>query len=167
MYYINLIFLYSFLGFTLESFYFKYINVNAHSSIFTGPYTLVYGFGMLFCLLIYNYLPDLNLFIYYLLFTVTTSLIEYIGGHVINKLLKIDKWDYSNFKFHFGKYICLRNSLIWGLLSTFIVIYIHPYLSTNVLLTIPKNTTIVILIIFIVDLINLIINRLKAMFIKH
>ena len=47
MYYINFIFLYSFLGFALESLYFKIHNINAHSSIFIGPYTLVYGFGML------------------------------------------------------------------------------------------------------------------------
>jgi len=162
MYYINLIFLYSFLGFTLESFYFKYINANAHSSIFTGPYTLVYGFGVLACLLVYNIISPTNIFIYYILFTITTSLIEYIGGHVIHFFLKKDKWNYSNFKIHFGKYLCLRNCLIWGILSTFIILYIQPYLNTHILLTIPKNATIIILIIFIIDLLNLIIKTIQT-----
>ena len=161
MYYFNLIILYSFLGFTLESFYYKYVNANEHSSIFTGPITLVYGFGVLACLLIYNYLPNVNIIIYYILFTITTSLIEYIGGHLIHYFLKINKWNYSNSKIHFGKYLCLRNSLIWGLLSTYIIIYVHPYLNTNILLTIPKNTSIIILIVFTIDLINLIIKIIK------
>ena len=161
MYYFNLIILYSFLGFALESFYFKYIDANEHSSIFTGPITLVYGFGMLLCLLIYNSIPNTNIFIYYILFSLATSLIEYIGGHIIHIFLKIDKWDYSNFKYHFGKYICLKNSLIWGLLSTFIIIYIHPYLNNNLLLTIPNNFSFILLIIFIIDLTNLIIKIIK------
>ena len=161
MYYINLIFLYSFLGFTLESFYYKYVKANEHSSIFTGPYTLVYGFGMLFCLLIYNILPSTNIFIYYILFTIITSLTEFIGGNIIYLTLHIDKWDYSNNKYHFGKYICLRNCLIWGLLSTIICLYVHPFLNTNILLTIPKHTTIIILIIFIIDLMHLIISKSK------
>ena len=54
LYYINLVFFYSLLGFVLESVVYKHNNTNAHSSIFTGPYTLVYGFGMLFCILCYE-----------------------------------------------------------------------------------------------------------------
>ena len=156
MYYINFIFLYSFLGFTLESTYYKFCNANLHSSIFLGPYTLVYGFGMLFCYLIYKILPIHNIFVYYILFTIITTLIEYIGGNLIYLFLHIDKWDYSRYKYHFGKYICLNNALIWGLLSTFIILFIHPYLHNNILLTIPNYITIIILIVFIIDLIYLI-----------
>ena len=163
MYYINFIFLYSFLGFTLENVYFKYHNINAHSSIFIGPYTLVYGFGMLLSFLIYNYLKlpinILSIIIYYIIFTISTSLIEFIGGNIIHLLLHIDKWDYSNYKYHFGKYLCLNNSLIWGLLVLFTIFFIHPYLNTNILLTIPNNITIIIIIIFILDLIHLIIKK--------
>ena len=161
MYYINLIFLYSFLGFTLESFYFKYTNKNCHSSIFTGPYTLVYGFGMLGCILIYNNIHT-NIFIYYLIFTIVTTLIEYIGGNLIHYFLKIDKWDYSNSKYHFGKYICLTNALIWGILSTFTIYYLHPFFNNNILLQIPTKSTIIFIIIFIIDFINLLIKTLKS-----
>ena len=120
MYYINFIFLFSILGFILESTFFKLTNTNAHSSIFLGPYTLVYGFGMLFSFFIYKYLSLPNNIIFYiinyLMFCLITSLTELIGGHVIHYFLNIDKWNYSNYKYHFGKYLCLRNSLIWGIL---------------------------------------------------
>ena len=167
MYYFNFILLYSFIGFTLESFYYKLHNCNMHSSIFTGPYTLVYGFGMFFSYLFFLYLNNilpLNLhtyILYYMAFTIITSIIEYLGGNIIYYFLKIDKWNYSNYKYHFGKYLYLRNSLIWGLLVLITIIFIHPYLNNNILLTIPKNTTIMLIIIFLIDLANLILKIIK------
>ena len=161
-YYINLVFLYSFLGFTLESVVFKYYNVNMHSSIFLGPYTLVYGFGMLFCILIYNQLNTIivnNLFtyfLYYLIFVFITSLIEFIGGHLIHFFLHIDKWNYSNHKYHIGKYLTLENSLIWGILALSFIKFIHPFFNLYILYTIPKTTTLIILFIFFIDLLFLI-----------
>ena len=165
MYYINFIFLYSFLGFTLESFYFKYCNAQIHSGIFKGPYTLVYGFGMLASFIIYNNLSlilnnnIISYFLYYIIFILITTIIEFIGGHIIHLFLNIDKWDYSNNKYHFGKYICLKNSLIWGILVFIIIFYIHPYLNNNILLTIPNYSTYTILFVFLIDLIQLIIKR--------
>ena len=128
MYYINFIFLYSFLGFVLESVYFKVHNSNIHSGIFLGPYTFVYGFGMIISYLSFELLKLPNNFlsyiIYYLIFTILTSLIEFIGGHTIHYFLHIDKWDYRKYKYHFGKYLCLKNSLIWGILVSIIVVSI-------------------------------------------
>ena len=83
------------------------------------------------------------------------------AGPVIHYFLKIDKWDYTNYKIHFGKYLCLKNSLLWGLLVLTIIFYIHPYLNKNILLTIPNKITILILIIFILDLIYLIKKIIK------
>lgn len=167
MYYINFIFLYSVLGFILESSVYKYYKVNEHSSIFTGPYTLVYGFGMLFCNLIYNFLNKflslniLTIILYYIVFTITTSLIEFIGGNVIHFFLKIDKWNYSKYKYSFGKYITLKNSLIWGILSLIMIFYFQPYFHKHILLTIPNYFTIIIIIFFLIDLIHLILINKK------
>ena len=163
MYYINFIFLYSFLGFVLESVYFKVHNSNNHSGIFLGPYTFVYGFGILASYLFFKLiqLPN-NIFSYiidYFIFVIITSLIECAGGHIIHYLLHIDKWDYRNYKYHLGKYLCLNNSLIWGILVFIIIFYIHPYLDKNILLTIPKHFTIIVFIFFTIDLLILIINN--------
>ena len=162
LYYINLIFFYSLLGFVLESVVYKYHDVNEHSSIFKGPYTLVYGFGILFCILIYNKLNiylDNNIFsylIYYIIFTIITTLTEFIGGHVIHFFLKIDKWNYTNHKYHFGKYICLDYAIYWGILSLFTIIKIHPFFNRFILNNIPNYTTYIILFVFIIDLLYLI-----------
>ena len=156
IYYINLVFFYSLLGFILESVVYKISNASEHSSIFYGPYTLVYGFGVLFCILIYNKLNlDNNIFsifLYYIIFTIITTTIEFIGGNIINYFLKIDKWNYTKHKYHFGKYICLDNSIYWGILSLFTIFNLHPFFNKYILLNIPNYTTYIILIIFIIDL---------------
>ena len=164
LYYINLIFFYSLLGFILESVVYKISNTNEHSSIFKGPYTLVYGFGMLFCLLFHNFINlSNNVFsyiFYFIIFTILTTTTEFIGGHVINYFLKIDKWNYSNHKYHFGKYICLDYAICWGILSLFIFFKLHPFFDNHILKNIPSYTTYIILLIFIIDLIYLIKNKI-------
>ena len=94
-YYINYLFLYSILGFILESFYFKLHNANIHSGIFYGPYNFIYGIGMIICLYVYNTLSFscniINILIYYIIFTLITTIIKFISGHIIHYLLKIDK----------------------------------------------------------------------------
>ena len=52
---------------------------------------------------------------------------EYIYDTTL--LLKIDKWNYQNHKYHLGKYICLDYAIYWGLLATFIIKYLHPFFN--------------------------------------
>ena len=166
MYYFNLIIFYSLLGFILESVVYKISKSNEHSSIFYGPYTLVYGFGVLVCILVFNFLNNfltinpLTILIYYVLFTLLTTTIEYIGGNLIHYFFKIDKWNYNNHKYHFGKYICLDNSLYWGILSLLVIFYLHPYFHKNILITIPNQVSFLILIIFLIDLTLVIIKKI-------
>ena len=159
-YYINYLFLYSILGFLLESFYFKLHNANMHSGIFYGPYNFIYGIAMLSCFYVYNKL-SLNIITYYFIFTIITTIIEFISGHIIYYLLKIDKWDYTPFKYHFGKYICIRNSLIWGLLSIICIYILNPYLINKILFIIPKTFSISLIILFLIDFILSIIKNHK------
>ena len=58
LYYINCLFLYSLLGFVLESTVFKIKKVNIHSGIFYGPITEVYGFGAIALILLKIYIID-------------------------------------------------------------------------------------------------------------
>lgn len=162
LYYINIIFFYSLLGFILESVVYKHCNSNAHSSIFKGPYTLVYGFGMLFCIIVYNKLNlhldnnVLSYILYYLIFTIITTTVEFIGGNIIHYFLKIDKWNYTNHKYHFGKYICLDYAIYWGFLSLFNIKFLHPFFINNIINNIPSYTTYIIIIVFLIDLLYLI-----------
>ena len=167
MYYIKLFFLYSLLGFVMESTLYKIVSSSRHSSIFYGPVTTVYGFGIIAIELLNKYLfmkintnIILKLIIEYLVLTITLSLIEYLGGNILNILFKIDLWDYSNKAIHFGKYVCLINSLIWGILG---VLYIHVFKNiTDAILTqITTKNIYFCIIIFIIDLALVLINKLK------
>ena len=131
MYYTKIFLLYSLLGFIMESTLFKVKVVNKHSGIFYGPKTAVYGVGIISIELLNKYFfkkikchKIIKILIEFITLTIILSLIEYLGGNILNYLFNIDMWDYSNIKPNFGKYICLQNSIIWGILGT---IYIHIF----------------------------------------
>ena len=165
MYYTKLFLLYSLLGFIMESTLFKVIVVNKHSGIFYGPMTAVYGVGVLSIELLNKHFfkrfkcnKILKLLIEFITLTIILSLIEYLGGNILNYLFDIDMWDYSDIKFNFGKYICLQNSIIWGVLGT---IYIHIFkpFTDKILNQITIKETYLFLILFIMDTILVLINK--------
>ena len=77
---------------------------------------------------------------------------------ILNYLFNIDMWDYSNINPNFGKYICLQNSIIWGILGT---IYIHIFkpFTDKILNQITIKETYLFLILFIIDTILVLINK--------
>lgn len=166
MYYTKIFLLYSLFGFVMESTLYKIIKTNKHSGIFYGPMTAVYGFGIISIEILNKYLfkkikcnKILKLIIEYIILTLILSLIEYLGGNILNYLFDIDMWDYSNTKIHFGKYVCLRNSLIWGLLG---VAYLHIFkpFTDKLLNQVTKRETYFFFIIFMIDTIMTLITKL-------
>jgi len=159
MYYINSFFLYSLFGFVMESDVYKISGSNRHSSIFYGPITTVYGFGVLGLILLKKYIIDklkcnkiLKLIITYILCMIILTLIEYIGGNILNILFDIDMWNYEKKMFNFGKYICLELSLIWGLFGVIYIYYLKDFID-KIIKLIPIWFSYVSVIIFIIDLI--------------
>ena len=128
--------------------------------------TAVYGVGVLSIELLNKYFfkkikchKVLKLLIEFITLTIILSIIEYLGGNILNYLFNIDMWDYSNIKPNFGKYICLQNSIIWGILGT---IYIHIFkpFTDKIIKTITHKETYLFLTIFIIDTILVLINKL-------
>ena len=166
MYYIKIFLLYSLLGFVMESTLFKIKLSRKHSGIFYGPMTAVYGVGIISIELLNKYFFKkikcnklLKLIIEFLILTIVLSLIEYLGGNILNYLFDIDMWDYSNIKPNFGKYICLQNSIIWGILGT---VYIHVFkqFTDKILNQITLKETYLFLGIFIIDTILVLVTKL-------
>ena len=167
MYYIKIFLLYSLLGFVMESTLFKIKLSKKHSGIFYGPMTAVYGVGIVSIELLNKYFfkkikcnTILKLLIEFITLTIVLSLIEYLGGNILNYLFDIDMWDYSKIEPHFGKYICLQNSLIWGVLGT---IYIHVFkLFTDKILNQMSNREIYLfLTLFVIDTIMTLVTKLS------
>ena len=69
-------------------------------------------------------------------------------------------WDYSNQKFHIGKYISLSMSLIWGVGSIFLIYFVKPWIS-DYINKIPNGVTILFIVLFITDIIITMYNKLK------
>lgn len=164
-YYINSLYFYSLLGFILESTVYKIRGSKKHSSIFYGPITMVYGFGILFLLLIKKYFIDKlrvrkvkKVIIVFLTCTVILSFVELLGGIVLNKLFDIDMWNYSNKSFHFGKYVCFELALVWGILGTIYVYFLKDFLDQFINL-IPKKLTIIFIILNVIDTFFVFVNK--------
>ena len=166
MYYIKNFLLYSLSGFIIESTLFKIVNCTKKSGIFYGPMTAVYGVGIIAILLLNKYFfkkIKCNKYFKYLIefitLTIILSLIEYIGGNTLHKLFNIDMWNYSKKFLNIGKYICLINSLIWGLLGVLFIHILKPF-TDKIINIITTKETIIASVLFITDLLAVLILKL-------
>lgn len=154
MYYINYFFIFSILGHIFETI------ISNKSGILYGYWTPVYGFGCILILIIhklldnYQKIKNIGKFkkIIILFFTsfVILSIVELIGGYLIELIFGIEMWNYSSFIFNIGKYISLETSLIWGISSIILIYIIKPFLDKYVY-KIPKIISYVLLILLFVD----------------
>ena len=159
MYYINSFFVYSVLGYFFETIVSKITGKRFESGIMYGPITPIYGIGVVIILIVSKYL-FINLhmprwfetLIVFFSLIIILTLMEFIGGILIEKLFGIVFWDYSHLKWNIGKYISLEISLVWGFLSIFLIYVIKPLLDKFVV-KIPTFITYSLIIIFIVDMV--------------
>ena len=68
----------------------------------------------------------------FLLGMLLCTLVELIGGWVLERAFHTRWWNYSDEPFNLGGYICLRFSIMWGLAVTFAVRLIHPLIFAMV-----------------------------------
>lgn len=125
MYYVNYFFLYSILGHLLETFI--YLFYSGESGILFCPWTPIYGFGVVIIIYGYNLIKKrvqnkwLQYFLVFLIGFILLTILEWVGGILIEKIFGIVFWSYKDFKFNYGNYISLEVSLIWGLASMMVV----------------------------------------------
>ncbi len=158
-YYINTFLIYSIIGFLIES-SLKYIFLkNMNNGILYGPWIPVYGIGCVFIILIMNFVFTrikvsrfIKIILVFLLSMFTLTIIELLGGVLIEKTFHKVFWDYSNMKYNIGHYISLEMSLLWGIMSL-IVIYIIKPLVDKIIKKIPSIITYLVLVSFILDLV--------------
>ena len=159
MFYVNCFFVYSVLGYFFETIISKITGNRFESGIMYGPITPIYGIGVVIILIVSKYL-FINLhmprwfetLVVFFSLIIILTLMEFIGGILIEKLFGIVFWDYSHLKWNIGKYISLEISLVWGFLSIFLIYVIKPLLDKFVV-KIPSFISYSLIIIFIVDMI--------------
>lgn len=163
MYYVNIFFIFSFIGFLFENVLNIFTNDNFNSGILYGPWTFIYGIGVLLMVIVYKFLQQYHLkkwkevVLFYIIITIVMTLVEFSGGMLIETIFHRTYWDYTNMRFNYGKYICLEVSLAWGLLSTFITYLVLPFIN-KIEKKIPWFVSVGLIILFIVDIIFTLIN---------
>lgn len=148
-------FVYSFIGWLAEDIYCgigqrKIVN----RGFLYGPYCPIYGFGSL--IVIYLLIPiqehPLLVFLGGFFFT---SLLEYITSYIMEKLFNERWWDYSTYPFNINGRVCLRNSLLFGIMAFVLIYLVHPHVANLYLRISPKILNpilIIVLVLFIFDI---------------
>ena len=93
-----------------------------------GPVCPIYGFGMIIVLFTLSPLVD-NLLLLYIGGVILPSVLELAGGWALYKLYHTRWWDYSDFPFNIGGYICLEFSLLWGVGTVVVMKAVHPVIA--------------------------------------
>ena len=129
--------IYSCLGWCLEVIYAavttgKLIN----RGFLNGPVCPIYGFGMVIVLFVLTPLSH-SLLVLYLGGVLLPSALELVGGWALYKLYHTRWWDYSDYPFNIGGYICLEFSLLWGVGTLIVMKLVHPIIANAVALIPP------------------------------
>lgn len=121
--------IYAFLGWIVET---TYVSVPqghfVERGFLFGPVIPIYAFGALFILYFLMPFSAHPLFIFTLGILLTSTL-EYLTSYIMEKIFDMRWWDYSERKFNINGRICLRNSVLFGLLSVVLVEFIHPLVN--------------------------------------
>ena len=93
-----------------------------------GPVCPIYGFGMIIVLFALTPLQD-SVLLLYIGGVILPSALELVGGWALYKLYHTRWWDYSDFPFNIGGYICLEFSLLWGVGTLVVMRIVHPVVA--------------------------------------
>lgn len=153
--------IYSFLGWCLEVVYHavsKGIVVNR--GFLNGPVCPIYGVTMICIFAMVHFIgtsesghlsddmTSVNAFYIFLGGMVLSTLMELVGGFLLDKLFHARWWDYSNKPFNFHGYICPEFSILWGLAILMVVRILQPQVATMTHAGLPHKPGWIIMGIF-------------------
>lgn len=124
--YIWFFFIYAFIGWLIEVVFAAFSRKRfANRGFLNGPLCPVYGCGMVFLQLFFGGLLQ-NLFFLFIGSFVTTSLLEYFTGKLMERFYGRKWWDYSDYKYNFGGYVCLQFSAVWAAGAVVLLKWVNP-----------------------------------------
>lgn len=151
--------IYSVLGFVMETMFalIVYGKLESRQGFLYGPVCPIYGVGAIALILALQKFKKNG---YTLFFggLLSGSIVEYVLSLLGELLLNVRWWDYSNRFLNINGRICLLYSMYWGLISIFLMKEINPrvdkfidWIKTKVNIKVLKLTTIIIIILLIID----------------
>lgn len=140
-----LFFIYSLVGWCAEVCYAaiqhrKFVN----RGFVNSPFCPIYGFGAVLLML---FLSDLTTSPFFLFLggAILSTVLEYITALTLEKVFHKKLWDYSHIRYNIGGYVCLRYTVLWGVLSVLTMLFFNPMLC-RALSLIPSIISHIILI---------------------
>lgn len=113
-----------------------------------GPVCPIYGFGVL---LIYFFLsPVKNVIFLFVLSVFICSSLELFVGVMLQKIFHAKWWDYSHERYNYKGFICLKNSLLWGVGCLLVVHVMQPALTVAVDYIPYTVGNVILIILFII-----------------
>lgn len=122
----------SLLGTVLEGLYclFTWGHWETHVVSIWGDFCLIYGVGAVIMYLLYLVVGKRNFVIQFLVSMVVLSFVELMAGLILEYGLGMRAWFYNESLLPTIKgYVCIENSLAWGLLGMLFIKFLAPFLD--------------------------------------
>lgn len=125
--YIALFFIYSFLGWLMESVKLSIPNKKfINRGFLIGPYCPIYGTGVLLITILLRKYTD-DILITFFMSLLICGILEYLTSYAMEKLFRARWWDYSQRKFNINGRICLETLVPFGIAGIFITYIANPF----------------------------------------
>lgn len=144
-------------GFVLETFFHFFKNgvwINKQGLLY-GPFKPIYGFGLIFIVLIMNNYRDKKFWQKFLIGVILGSAFEYFGSLFQEYVFGTSTWNYSHFNLNIGGRIYLPYCIAWGVIAVFCVDVLYPWFKkiiSKVNINLFRITTGIVAIFMIVNI---------------
>ena len=164
-------FVYAFLGWCVEVAYAAITTRElVNRGFLNGPICPIYGCGMTVMIAVLGRFTmpssDMawyqNVLVAFFGGMVITTLVELVGGYILYKMFHTRWWDYSDFPFNIGGYICLEFCLLWGVGTLVVMRIVHPVVADLVDLIPPLVGVILMCFLYAVYAVDVVATAIAA-----
>lgn len=140
---------YCFLGWCIESTIVSFSQRHwVNRGFLQGPMLPIYGSGAIMVLVCTLPVKE-HIALVYFFGMIGATILEYITGWAMEKILKVRYWDYSNEFLNLNGHICLKCSLFWGILSIFMTYIVHKPIE-KLILSLPMLLAVILAVVLTV-----------------
>lgn len=126
--YLLIFYVYSILGWCMEVVYMWFREHKLMNRGFLiGPFCPIYGVGLIGITMLFQNFKG-NFAVVFLSIILLCSVLEYTASALLERLFHTRWWDYNDMKFNIHGRICLETMLPFGILGSFALYRINPFL---------------------------------------
>lgn len=117
-------------GFCLETvfYYFKSGYIMNRQGVIYGPFSQIYGFGLVVTVLTLYKIRNQKRYIVALASMLVGTIFEYACSVYLEKASGYISWDYTTFPFNLNGRVCLESSLLWGIIGMLYMKDAYPFI---------------------------------------